>query len=135
MKMILGCLLVLAGTALAAGQTLHIRRTAPVDAFTARPVPPSALEARQNNSPMPIDVVATIGASQEMPDLPQPAVGISENPQPKASGDPPQSVVVEPAAPLDAHQARANLRNHESHVLRSCAYLGCGGHTLLGVGF
>ena len=141
MKMILGCLLVLTGTALAVGQTLPPGQTA------LDPIPPPAPESRQNTEQTPPDVAAAVerpGASQTTQDLPQPpAVTITgldsspENSQPNAAGsDLAQSPVAEFAAASDAHQVGTKVRAHvESPALRSCTYLGCRGHTLLGIGF
>jgi hypothetical protein len=66
-----------------------------------------------------------------------PLASSPENSQPNAAaGDLEQSPVAEPAAASGAHGVSTQVRTHvESPALRSCTYLGCSGHTLLGIGF
>ena len=139
MKVILGCLLLLAGTALAAGQMLS----------DARPIPRPVPESSENTEQSPVDVAAAAerpGPSQAVPgDSEPPALTLSggldsnlENPQPNATvNDHVQSAFPDPVATTDKRQQRrTNVRARvESRPPRHCAYLGCPGVTIAGIAF
>jgi len=134
MKMILGCLFVLVGTTLAASQMLP----------NAQSVTPPAPESGGNGEQSSIAVAAAVerhSASQAMPDLSESTAvtvsGLASNAgiaQPNATGG---GAFPDPLATRDKRQLRrTNVRAHvESRSVWHCAYLGCPGFTIGGIGF
>jgi hypothetical protein len=134
MKVILGSLLVLTGTAVLAVPMLA----------NAYAVPPPPLESGENiQQPLPAAAAAVdgLGAQAAMELLQPPSVILGASNQETSqlntmADDPVQSPGAASTAAADSHQARKNIRPRvEGSSVRPCNHLGCRGVIVGGIGF
>ena len=136
--LIFGCVLVLTGTALAAGQMLPDAQMALVGA-SEQAIPRAAQENRQMVELTPSSIAVSdkrAGAFQVAPQLPvSPMIAVTgldssspESSQPRGRDLKQRRTPTQESLVAVSTKARQLGRN-------PCTYLGCRGHTVVGIGF